>query len=160
VPNLLRLRSSYFPEPIRTRNSFTCGWPRGMPHHFEFDSEHKILRLVLEGEIAGEEFVRLSAEIRAQAERLRPLAGITDGGGITSFNVSSQILRSAALEGSPYPSPTLRYIVASSDYLFGLARMYELIGNHSDERLQVVHKMEEALAELGAATAKFERVSD
>jgi hypothetical protein len=131
-----------------------------MPHYFEFDSEHKILRLVLEGNIEGDEFVGLSAEIRAQADHLRPLAGITDGGGITSFNVSTQSLRSAALEGSPYPAAIPRYIVASTDYLFGLARMYELVGNHSEGRLQVVRKMEEALAELGAAKAEFERVSD
>jgi hypothetical protein len=131
-----------------------------MPHHFEFDSEHKILRLVLEGSIEGCEFVRLTAEIRAQAERLRPLAGITDGGGITNFEVTSQSLRSAALEGSPYPAATPRFIVAPSDYLFGLARMYELIGNHSEGRLQVVRKMEEALSALGAANAEFERVSD
>lgn len=129
-----------------------------MPHHFEFDSEHKILRLVLEGDIEGEEFVRLNAELRACVQKLRPLAGITDGGSITNFNVSSQTLRSASLEGSPYPGATPRYIVASTDYLFGLARMYELIGNHSDGSLQVVRKIDEALAALGAAKAKFERV--
>jgi hypothetical protein len=129
-----------------------------MAHHFEFDSEHKILRLVLEGDIEGEEYSRLTAEIRAKAKRMRPLAGITDGGGITNFNVSSQSLRSAAFEGSPYPAETQRYIVAPSDYLFGLARMYELMGNHSDGKFHVVRRMEEALAGLGAANAKFERI--
>jgi hypothetical protein len=118
------------------------------------------VRLVLEGDIEGEEFVRLNAELRACVQRLGPLARITDGGGITNFNVSSRSLRSVALEGSPYPAATPRYIVASTDYLFGLARMYELMGNHSDGALQVVRKIEEALAELGAAKAKFERVDD
>lgn len=129
-----------------------------MPHHFEFDSEHKILRLVLEADIEGEEYSQLTADLRAQIRRMRPVAGITDGSSITNFNVTSQALRSAALEGSPYPPATPRYIVAPTDYLFGLARMYELIGNHSEGRLQVVRKMEEALAELGVANAKFERI--
>ena len=129
-----------------------------MPHHFEFDDEHRILLLVLEGNVEGEEYSSLTAELRAQAKRMLPLAGITDSGGITNFNVSSQALRSAALEGSPYPEATPRYIVAPSDYLFGLARMYELVGNHSEGRLKVVRKMEEALADLGVASAKFRRV--
>ncbi len=129
-----------------------------MPHHFEFDSEHKILRLVLEGDIEGDEYSRLTAEIRAHAKRMRPRAGITDGGSITNFNVSTQSLRSAAFEGSPYPAATPRYIVAPSDYLFGMARMYELMGNHSDGTLHVVRKMEEALAGLGVAKPLFERV--
>lgn len=131
-----------------------------MPHHFEFDFEHKILRLVLEGDMEGEEFLRLNAEIRMYAERLRPLAGIADAAAIERFNVSSQALRSAALQGSPYPTTTPRYIIAPTDYLFGLARMYELVGSHSEGRFHVVRKLEEALADLGVAQTKFERVDD
>jgi hypothetical protein len=131
-----------------------------MPHHFEFDSEHRILRLVLEGDIDGDEYSGLTAELRARVKQMQPLAGITDGGGITDFNVSSQSLRNAALEGSPYPAATPRYIVAPTDYLFGLARMYELVGNHPDGALQVVRKLEEALADLGVAKAEFERLND
>jgi hypothetical protein len=130
-----------------------------MAHHFEFDFDHKILRLVLEGNVEVEPFLRLNSEIRVQTERLRPLAGITDGAGIVNFNVPSQTLRTVAMQGSPYPATTPRYIVAPSDYLFGMARMYELIGNHSEGKLQVVRKMEEALADLGVTSAKFERVS-
>ncbi len=129
-----------------------------MAHRFEFDSVHKILRLVLEGDIESEEFLRLNSEIRAHAMRSHPLAGITDGTGIKNLCVTSHTLRTAASQGSPYPAATPRYIVAPSHYLFGLARMYELTGNHSEGRLQVVRKLEEALADLGVANAKFEGV--
>lgn len=129
-----------------------------MPHHFEFDFEHKILRLVLEGDMEGEEFLRLNAEIRAHAERLLPLAGIADAAAIETFKVTSHSLRSAALQGSPYPATTPRYIVAPTDHLFGLARMYELVGSHSEGGFHVVRKLEEALADLGIAQAKFEPV--
>ena len=131
-----------------------------MPHHFEFDFEHKILRLVLEGDMEGEEFLRLNEEIRAHANHLRPVAGIADALAIENFNVSSQALRSAALQGSPYPAATPRYIVAASDFLFGLARMYELAGSHSEGKLQVVRRLEEALADLGVTQARFERVNN
>jgi hypothetical protein len=131
-----------------------------MPHHFEFDIEHKILRLVLKGDLEGGEFLRLNAEIHAQAGRWQPLAGISDGIAIANLNVSSQTLRSVALQGSPYPTGIPRYIIAPTDYLFGMARMYELMGNHSEGKLQVVRSLEEALAHLGVSNANFERVSD
>lgn len=130
-----------------------------MARHFEFDSEHKILRLVLQGDMEPEEFLRLNAEIEAHARRLKPLAGITDGAAISNFNIPSQTLRTVASQGSPYPAATPRYIIAPSDYLFGMARMYELVGNHSEGKLQVVRKMEDALADLGVAHAKFKPVS-
>jgi hypothetical protein len=130
-----------------------------MPHHFEFNFEHRILRLVLEGNIEGGEFLCLHADIRVHAQRLLPLAGIADATAIENFNVTSQNLRSAAMQGSPYPDTTPRYIIAPTDYLFGMARMYELVGNHSEGKLQVVRKLEEALADMGVAQAKFEQVS-
>ncbi len=130
-----------------------------MAHHFELDREHKILLMVLEGNVEGDEFLGLNLELRTLAARFHPLAGITDCAPIENFNVSSNTLRTAALQESPYPSTTARYIVAPSDYLFGLARMYELVGN-AEGNLQVVRKLEEALADLGVNGAKFERVSD
>jgi hypothetical protein len=111
-----------------------------MPHHFEF--------------------VRLNDAIHTQAERFQPLAGITDGTTLGNFNITTQTLRSVAMQGSPYPTAIPRYIVAPSDYLFGMARMYELVGNHSEGKLQVVRSLEEALTDLGVTDAKFERVSD
>jgi hypothetical protein len=131
-----------------------------MPHHFEFDSEHKILRLVLEGDLESDEFLRLNAEIQSQAGRFRPLAGITDGKGLGKFKITTQALRSVAMQGSPYHAAIPRYIVAPTDYLFGMARMYELSGNHSEGKLQVVRSLEEALADLGVSNAKFERVKE
>jgi hypothetical protein len=77
-----------------------------------------------------------------------------------NFNVTSQTLRSVALQGSPYPTGIPRYLIAPTDYLFGMARMYELVGNHSEGKLQVVRTLEEALADLGVSDARFELVSD
>jgi hypothetical protein len=54
-----------------------------------------------EGDMEGEEFLRLNAEIRMQVEHLLPLSGIVDAAAVENFKVSSQVLRSAALLGSP-----------------------------------------------------------
>lgn len=116
--------------------------------------------MVLEGDMEGEEFLGLNSEIRALVGRLHPLAGVADCAAIENFRVSSQTLRTAALQGSPYPGTTPRYIVAPSDYLFGLARMYELVGDESKGKLEVVRTLEQALADLGVVDAKFEKVTD
>jgi hypothetical protein len=113
----------------------------------------------MKGDVQGEEIAVVSAEIRAQVSRLRPAAGISDFSAVENFNVSAQAMRTAAVQPSPYPSEIPRYIVAPTDFLFGMARMYEQVADRPDSKLQVVRRMEDALAGLGAADAKFEAVS-
>jgi hypothetical protein len=129
-----------------------------MAHHFEFDAENKILLLVLEGEVEGHEIREGNKEIRKHVERLKPVAGISDFTGITKFNVTSDLMRSAALQPSPYQEETPRFIVAPTDYLFGMARMYELVADRPKAMLKVLRTREAALAALGVKNAKFEPV--
>ncbi len=130
-----------------------------MAHHFEFDSQHRILRLVMKGDVQGEEIAALNPEIRAHVHRLQPAAGISDFSAVENFNVSAQAMRTAAVQPSPYPTETPRYIVAPTDFLFGMARMYEQVADRPDSKLQVVRRIEDALTGLGAADARFETVT-
>jgi hypothetical protein len=63
------------------------------------------------------------------------------------------------LQPSPYPEATPRFIVAPTDYLFGMGRMYEMIANRPQEKLRVVRTREEAFAILGVQDARFERLA-
>ena len=130
-----------------------------MAHHFEFDSQHRILRLVMKGDVQGEEIAALNPEIRAHVHRLQPAAGISDFSAVENFNVSAQAMRTAAVQPSPYPTGTPRYIVAPTDFLFGMARMYEQVADRPDSKLQVVRRIEDALTGLGAADARFETLT-
>ena len=129
-----------------------------MAHHFEFDLENKILLVVMEGEVDGREIQESNARIREHVEKLKPVAGIGDFTAVTKLTVSSSVLRSTALQPSPYPDETPRFIVAPTDYLFGMARMYELVADRPQAALRVVRTREAALAELGVKNARFERV--
>lgn len=131
---------------------------RLMPGHFEFDSQHKILLLVAEGHIEDPEIMAAKDSIAAQVKRLKPSAGITDLSAVTDFDVSSEAMRAAARQPSPYPEAIPTFIVAPLDHLFGLARMYELFGSLNRTNLKVVRSRQEALAALGAPDAKFEPV--
>lgn len=127
-----------------------------MPHHFEFDDEHKLLLVVMEGDVDGAEIVAIDEEMRARIIRLQPAAGISDLSPVQNFNVPAQVMRSAALQAAPYPPETPRFIVAPSDLMYGMSRMYELVANHPAGKLEVVRSREEALKRLGISNPKFE----
>lgn len=127
-----------------------------MAHHFEFDSEHRILLTVMEGDINGEEIETINRAMRAQIDRTRPAAGISDLTGVKQFNVPAEIMRAAALQPAPFPPETPRFIVAPSDLLFGMSRMYELVADRPEGKLRVVRKREDALAAIGVPNPKFE----
>ena len=129
-----------------------------MPHHFEFDFEHKILLTVMEGEIQGLEISTIDQDMRARIVRMLPAAGITDLSGVTNFNVPGKIMRSAALQPSPFPLEIPRFIVAPTDVLYGMARMYELVADRPHGKLQVVRNREEALSALGVSNPKFDPI--
>ena len=133
-------------------------WGEPLPHHFEFDFRQRILLVVLEGEVRGEEFTSINDDIRKHVESFQPVGGISDFSAVKNLDVSSHSLRTAAFEPSPYPEETPRFIVAPTDYLFGMARMYEMIADRPMGKLRVVRSREEALALLGVKDLKFERI--
>ncbi len=52
-----------------------------------------------------------------------------------------------------------RVLVAGSDYLFGLARMFQMLSDISRPRLSVVRTTKQALDLLGVANPQFEPIS-
>jgi hypothetical protein len=129
-----------------------------MPYRFEYDAIHKILLVVLEGEVEDRDLSTGLEGIRARVGQLNPTAGITDFSAITAFSASGQSVRAAAALPDPYPPETPRFVIAPADYLFGIARMYELVANRPNAMLKVVRSREEAYAILGIQDPKFERL--
>jgi hypothetical protein len=130
-----------------------------MPYHFEFDVEHKILLVVPEGEIVAEDVATFNDEVRRRATELQPVGAIIDCSAVSGFNLPGEVLRKAAQPPAPFPADTPRFVVAPTDYLFGMARMYELSAARPKEMLKVVRSMEEALARLGVQNPRFARLS-
>ena len=103
------------------------------------------------------EMRQLNPELKAHAKELAPAAGITDATAVTTFNVASSTIRELALRPSPYAKSVLRFLIAPTDYLFGLARMYQIGADR--EHMAVVRSREEALAAIGVQEPKFERLA-
>jgi hypothetical protein len=126
-----------------------------MPHHFEFDEKHRILLVVVEGEYGDDEQLGMNAAIRKRATELSVSAGIGDMSGVTAFNVSPTVLQMSAREPAPYEPQTPRFLVATADLVYGMSRMYQIVGDKSRLALQVVRSRAEALEALGVKDAIF-----
>ena len=129
-----------------------------MPYHFEFDSKHRILLLAYEGDVQSSEIEEANRDMGQHVAQLKPSVGMADLSAVKTLDVSAETLRAAAKRPSPYPEESPRFIVAPTDYLFGMARMYEIFADRPHGKLRVVRSLEEALAALGVRDCKFERL--
>lgn len=98
-------------------------------------------------------------DIRRRKDEEHPLTGVMDMSGVTAFNVSPQVIRELACHPPNFVDPTLRAIIAPTDFLFGMARMFQIVGAETRRALHVVRTMDEALTLLDARGAQFHRLA-
>jgi hypothetical protein len=132
-----------------------------MPYYFEFDPKNRILRGRFEGRVTDELLKEFYGLAGGYFERTGARAGITDLSGVTSFEVSPQLIRELA-SGPPAILDQVfpRFIVASSPQIYGTARMFELAGQDTRPNLHVVHTMKEVCVILGVPDPRFEPIPD
>jgi len=130
-----------------------------MAHRLEFDFQHRILLIIHEGTVHGQEIEKLGDQLKPQLSVLKPSAAISDFSGATAVDINSQMVRHLAMKDAASCLRILRrFIVAPQEYQFGMARMYELWAYPSFVDLWVVRSKEEALATIGVPNPKFERL--
>jgi hypothetical protein len=78
--------------------------------------------------------------------------------GVTAFALSSELIRQPAQQEHCIPDPASRprVMVDPTNLEFGLARMFQILGESARPLLSVVHTLDEALAALGIQFARFE----
>ncbi len=78
---------------------------------------------------------------------------------VTSFAVSAKTIQELATSAPAMPNPErLRILIAPSPQTFGIARMFEMIGQDKRPDLHVVHSEKEALVILGIQETRFEAI--
>src|SRR5579863_5487056 len=97
--------------------------------YFEFDPTNRILRAAFSGVVTDQDILIFYRMLAQHSAALDPLAGILDLSAVTSFEVSVQTVRELAWSEPAMPHPDrLRFIVAGSSHIFGMARMFEFEG--------------------------------
>jgi hypothetical protein len=127
--------------------------------NFDFDSTNKIFRGRIEGRVTDailKQFYSVGAE---HFSRIEPCRGIFDFSGVTSLEVSPQTIRELAELQPAVPDPSrVRVILAPSDSVFGLARMFQFEGEQTRPNLHVVRTLRAAWAVLGVQDPQFKPI--
>ncbi|MGA8503289.1 MAG: hypothetical protein WB683_17180 [Candidatus Sulfotelmatobacter sp.] len=123
----------------------------------EFDRANKIMLIRFKGRVTNELLEVSYRTAQRYATLMDASASIMDCSLVTEFDVSADLIRQLAKQEPVLSDPTRpRFIVASKALVFGLARMFQIMGEHSRPLLKVVRTMDEALAALGVKSPHFE----
>ena len=127
-----------------------------MAYGFELDATHRVLLFRFTGDVSEQRIGRFYDEAGTQIARIQPRAAIFDFTAVTSFDVSSASVRNLAAASPLIPNVACpRVVVAPATHIFGMSRMFQILGENSRPSLKVVHSMAEALAVIGLDLPDF-----
>ena len=125
--------------------------------HFEYDAEHMVLALRVTGAFTDDVMKACYAAIAGQIGRREIRAALLDLSAAGEFDLSAQAVRGLAKLAPLLPDPLPKYIVATQDHVFGMARMFQITSQGRDA-LYVVRSRQDAYSALGIGTPRFERL--
>jgi len=132
----------------------------GISHNprFAFDSRNKILLARLEGRLTDELLAEFYRAVQKYSTATDAAVSVFDCSPVTEFAVSSECIRALASQEPAMPDALRRprFIVAPTTVGFGLARMFQMLGEPTRPLLRVVHTVDEVLAALGIQSPHFE----
>ncbi|MGA9545204.1 MAG: hypothetical protein WBQ85_16630 [Candidatus Sulfotelmatobacter sp.] len=129
-----------------------------MDFRFEIDPGNRILLVRVEGRLTDELLAEIYQRVRTHTRAIDIQAGIVDFSAVTDWALSSAFLQELAKREPAMADSARRrlIIVAPAAVGFGLARMFQMLGESTRPLLEVVRTLEEALAALDAESSKFE----
>jgi hypothetical protein len=121
----------------------------------EFDEKNNILRGTLEGSMTGAALLDFYARGTQYLASRPPCRGILDFSKVTDFEVSADAIRQVAAAPPVFPGGYMRILVIPQVFIYGLARMFQILSEKTRPELQVVRSMEEAYHLLGVESPEF-----
>jgi hypothetical protein len=121
----------------------------------DFDAKHNILRGTLEGPMSGVVLLELYHKASEFMASHPPCRAILDFSHVTEFEVSSEAIRQVAASPPVVPAGYMRVLVIPQVFIYGLARMFQILGEKHRPELQVVRTLEEAYRLLGVEDPQF-----
>jgi len=124
----------------------------------EFDAVNGLFRFTAEGRVTDEVLLEGITESRRFLASHPGVRGICDFSRVTEFDVSSEGIRGLARSESGAEADAVVIIVAPSDLMYGMSRMYSMLTEERRPNRHVVRTMEEAYELLGVTSPQFVRV--
>ena len=127
--------------------------------YFEYDEAEKLFAVRMTGSITDDSFKACYAETLRLAPGREIRAALMDLSAVDRYDVSAAAVLEVSKLRPLFPDPTPRYIVATSEHVFGMARMLQLVSDHGRDGLHVVRSLQEAYDALGLHAPQFERLA-
>lgn len=126
----------------------------------EFDEKNIILRGTLDGRMTGAILLDFYARTAKYMASRPPCHGILDFTAVTEFEVSSDAIRQVAASPPAFPPGYKRVLVIPKDFIYGLARMFQILTEKTRPELHVVRTMDDAYRVLQVESPEFHPVGD
>ena len=117
---------------------------------FEIDLARRIRRQVFRGVITEAILFSAYNDLISQPDFDPTMADLADMTQVERLEISTKAVRQlvSMFEAPELQSDSKLAIVAASDHVFGMARMYETLSSHTSEHIRVFRDMAEAEAWL------------
>lgn len=125
----------------------------------DFDARNNILRLTLQRFVTEAALLEAYATVARYVASHGPCRAIADTSRVTMFEVSSDAIRELTRSSPAIPRGHMRVIVAPLDFMYGMARMFQLLSESTRPDLHVVRTIEEAYRLLRIESPEFDPVS-
>jgi hypothetical protein len=125
-----------------------------------FDELHRVLYIRFEGIVTDDVLLSRFDRVRAWMAGNGLCSSITDFTGVDSFRVTASGVSQLAANPPLVPDSFLRIVVAPQDEIFGMTRMFEILGSATRNRVDVVRTMAEAFQVAGVQSLDLHHVLD
>ena len=125
--------------------------------HFEYEAHHQVLAVRVTGAFTDVAMRQCYDAIASEIALREVRAGILDLTGASEFTLSADAVRGMSKLAPLLPDPLPKYIVASKDHVYGMARMFQMTSEQR-QHLQVMRSPQDVYAALGLHAPRFERL--
>ena len=120
---------------------------------------NKILLARLQGTVTADVVAECYSLARKHWAATNARACVTDFSSVTDFAFSGELVRALVREELPMPDANRSlFLVMPTNVGYGLARMFQMMGEPTMPHVHVVRGVDEALAALDAKSPCFERL--
>jgi len=124
----------------------------------DFDELHQVMLIRFAGRVTDEVLLSHFQRVRGWLTAHGPCSSITDFSDVTSFEVTAQAVRQLAAGAPLVPNDFLRVVIAPQDEVFGMVRMFEMLGSATRDRVYIVRTISEAYEVTGIDSPGFRPV--
>jgi len=130
-----------------------------MGFEMSFDERNNLLRVTVGGEVTDASLTDSYATAAKYVAANPPCRGIWVFSDVTKFEVSTDTIQELARSSPIILSGHMRVIVAPQDHLYGMARMFQILGQETRSDLHVVRTVDEAYRLLKVQSPEFGPIS-